>query len=154
MTPAMTKTRPTQVGIDTPQMEAFMELLRAQDLLTRALDQEMQQERGITVSEYLLLLTLRYAPDERMLLGDLAGNVHLSKSGVTRLVDRMEDAGFVERVSCSTDKRATWAAITRAGRAELRSAWVIHRRGIEAHFSEHFTLEEATDLRDLLRRIV
>lgn len=145
---------PTGVGIDTPQMEAFFELWRAQDVLTRTLDQEMQEERAISITEYLLLLTLRYAPEGRLLLGELAARVHLTKSGVTRLVDRMEDAGFVDRVPCPTDKRSTFAAINAAGRAELRRAWPVHRRGIESHFGEHFTTAEAAELRDLLVRIV
>ena len=145
---------PTGVGIDTPQMEAFFELLRARDLLTRALDQQMQQERGISVSEYLLLLTLRYAPGGRLLLGELAGRVYLSRSGLTRLVDRMQAAGFVVRVPCATDGRAMFASITPAGRAELRRAWPVHRRGIQALFGDRFSADEAAQLRDLLERIV
>lgn len=143
----------TRVGVDTPQMEAFLELGRANDALGRILDRELQAQRGITLTEYLLLLTLRYSPAGQLPLGDLAGEVPLTKSGVTRLVDRMEVAGFVERSPCATDRRIIYAVITASGRAELRKAWPVHRRGIDAHFARNLSDADAVVLRDLLRRI-
>jgi len=142
------------VGVNTPQMEAFGELMRAQDALSRLLDRELVDERGLSLSEYVVLLTLRYAPDGRLPVGALCPAVHLTRSGVTRLIDRMEAAGTVERSAAPGDRRTVRAAITEHGREELRKAWPVHRRGIEQHFGANLTLAEAEMLRDLLRRVV
>jgi DNA-binding MarR family transcriptional regulator len=147
-------TRMTTVGVDTPQMEAFRELMRAQDALSRVLDRELMDERALSLSEYVVLVALRYAPDGSLPVGALCTEVHLTRSGVTRLVDRMEAAGTVERIAAPGDRRTVRAAITKHGRDELRKAWPVHRRGIEDYFGAHLSDAEAETLRDLLRRIV
>ena len=144
----------TRVGVNTPQMEAFREVMRAEDALRRLLDWELRQERGLSLSEYVVLLALRYAPGGSLPLGALCGEVQLTRSGVTRLVDRMEAAGTVERKAAPTDRRTVRAAITEQGRDELRKAWSVHRRGIDQHFGAYFSDAEAATLRELLRRVV
>jgi DNA-binding MarR family transcriptional regulator len=143
----------TKVGVDTPQMEAFRDLMRAQAVLGRRLDHDLQEEAGLSISEYVVLLTLRYAPQGSLPVGDLACEVHLTKSGVTRLVDRMERAGTVERVADTDDRRSVRANITEEGRAELRKAWPIHRRGIDEYFGTRLSDGEAATLSKLLRRV-
>jgi len=143
----------TSVGIDTPQMEAFRDLMRAQAEVGRRLDHDLQQETGLSIIEYVVLLTLRYAPGGSLPVGDLSCEVHLTKSGVTRLVDRMGQAGTVERVADQDDRRSVRAAITEKGRAELRKAWPIHRRGIDEYFGAHLSDAEAATLSKLLRRV-
>lgn len=145
--------RPT-VGVDTPQMEAFRELMRVQHELGRVLDQELVAERGLTFSEYGVLLSLRYAPGGSLPVGALCSSAHLTRSGITRLVDRMETAGTVERRADPSDRRSTRVAITDLGRTELRKAWPIHRRGIDQHFGASLTEAEAETLRDLLRKVM
>lgn len=145
---------PTRVGVDTPQMEAFTELMRAQDVLGRRLDTELQDACGLGMTEYWVLLNLRYAPEVGLPVGDLACHAHLTKSGVTRLVDRMEAAGTVERSASQSDRRSVHAKITEIGRSELRKAWAVHRRGIDEHFGEQLSGEEAATLRDLLRKVL
>jgi DNA-binding MarR family transcriptional regulator len=145
-------TTKTRIGVDTPQMEAFFALLQAQLSLSRTLDRELEEARGISMIEYFLLLNLRYSEDGQLPLGELAAEVGLTKSGATRLVDRMSSAGFVERVPDPGDRRITFAHITDAGREELRKAWPVHRRGIKEHFAAHLTEEEATTLNELLGR--
>jgi DNA-binding MarR family transcriptional regulator len=143
----------TKVGVDTPQMEAFTDLMRARSELGRRLDRDLQREAGLSMTEYVVLLTLRYAPEAGIPVGDLSGEVHLTKSGVTRLVDRMEQAGTVERVADEDDRRSVRASITEKGRAELRKAWPIHRRGIDEYFGAHLSDAEAATLSKLLRRV-
>jgi DNA-binding MarR family transcriptional regulator len=143
----------TKVGIDTPQMEAFRDLMRAQAELVRRLDHDLQTEAGLSISEYVALLTLRYAPDGSLAIGDFACEVHLSKSGVTRLIDRMEKAGTVERVADTTDGRSVRARITEEGRGALRRAWPIHRRGIDEYFGASLSEAEARTLSKLLRKV-
>lgn len=144
----------TGVGVDTPQMEAFRELMRVQHALGRVLDQELVSERGLSFSEYGVLLTLLYAPDGSLPVGALCPSAHMTRSGITRLIDRMEKSGTVKRVADPTDRRSVRATITDLGRDELRKAWPIHRRGIDQHFSAQLSETEALNLRDLLRRVV
>jgi DNA-binding MarR family transcriptional regulator len=143
----------TSVGVDTPQMEAFRDLMRAQAELGRRLDHDLQKEAGLSIGEYVVLLTLRYAPEGSLPVGDLSCEVHLTKSGVTRLIDRMEQAGMVERVADKEDRRSVRAEITEKGRAHLRKAWPIHRRGIDEYFGAHLSDAEAATLSKLLRRV-
>lgn len=144
----------TSVGVDTPQMEAFRDLMRAHAELGRRLDRDLQREAGLTITEYVALLTLRYAPGGSVPVGDLAREVHLTKSGGTRLVDRLQQAGAIERMADSDDGRCVRAAITPRGRAKLREAWPIHRRGIDEYFGAHLSGAEAATLSELLRRFV
>ncbi|MDH4334478.1 MAG: MarR family transcriptional regulator [Chloroflexota bacterium] len=146
--------RKMMAGVDTPQVEAFREVMRAEDVLRRLLDRELREERGISLSEYVVLLTLRYAPGGSLPVGALCAEVQLTRSGVTRLVDRMEAAGTVERIAAPADRRTVRAAITAHGRDVLREAWPVHRRGIDEHFSANLSDAEAQTLRDLLRRVV
>ena len=144
----------TNVGVDTPQMEAFRELMRVQHELGRVLDQELVEERGLTFSEYGVLLSLRYAPEGSLPVGALCSAAHMTRSGITRLVDRMEEAGTVKRIADSADRRSVRAAITARGRDALRKAWPVHRRGIDQHFGASLSEAEAKTLRDLLRRVM
>ena len=144
----------TNVGVDTPQIEAFRDLMRVQAELGRRLDHDLQEEAGLSITEYIVLLTLRYAPGGSLPVGDLSCEVHLTKSGVTRLVDRMEQAGTVERVADADDRRSVRANITEEGRAELRRAWPIHRRGIDEYFGTRLSDAEAATLSRLLRKVV
>ena len=141
-------------GVDTPQMEAFREVMRTEDALRRLLDRELLKESGLSLTEYAVLLTLRYAPDGCLPVGALCGEVYLTRSGVTRLIDRMEAAGMVERTAAPRDRRTVRAAITEHGRDVLRKAWPVHRRGIDRHFGAHLSDAEAATLRNLLRRVV
>jgi len=143
----------TRMGVDTPQMAAFRDLMRVKHELGRLLDHDLQQEVGLSMTEYWVLLTLRYAPDGTLPIGDLSCEAHLTKSGVTRLVDRMERAGTVERVADEADRRSVRAMITDKGRAELRRAWPVHRRGINEYFGARMSDAEAETLSELLRRV-
>ena len=143
----------TNVGVDTPQMEAFRDLMRAQAELGRRLDRDLRAEAGLSIAEYVVLLTLRYAPEGSLPVGDLSCEVHLTKSGVTRLVDRMERAGTVQRVADESDRRSVRANITEKGRDQLRKAWPIHRRGIDEYFGSRLSDAEAATLSDLLGRV-
>ena len=144
----------TRAGVDTPQMEAFRDLMRAQAELSRRLDHDLQEEAALSMAEYWVLLTLRYCPGGSLPVGDLSSEVHLTKSGVTRLIDRMEQAGTVQRAADEDDRRSVRVNITEEGRAELRRAWAIHRRGIDEYFGTRLSEAEATTLSKLLRKVV
>ena len=88
----------------------------------------------MSLQEYVALLFLAEAPDRRLRMGRLADSLSLSKSGATRLIDRLVDDGLVDRVSCSSDLRGAEAALTEAGLNRLRTAAPTHLRGIAEYF--------------------
>ena len=90
--------------------------VRAQAHVSRRLDEDLRAEHGLSLQEYVALLILAEAPERRLRMGRLADSLTLSKSGATRLIDRLVDDGLVDRVSCSSDLRGAEAALTEAGR--------------------------------------
>jgi DNA-binding MarR family transcriptional regulator len=108
--------------------------LGAHLLVTRRLDEELRAEHDLSLAEYDTLLSLAWAPDRRMRMRTLADSIFLSKSGVTRLIDRLVADGLVERSACVSDARGAEAVLTDAGLDRLRAASRTHLRGIDAHF--------------------
>lgn len=117
-----------------PRLDAWRAFFQAHARLFRRLDEDLRGEHGISLAEYDALLQIAQAPDRHLRMSRLASRVLLSKSGVTRLVDRLVIDGFVERTQCSSDARGAEAAITTAGLARLRAAAPTHLRGVEAYF--------------------
>lgn len=106
----------------------------AQAHVSRRLDEDLRAEHGLSLQEYVALLILAEAPERRLRMGRLAELLTLSKSGATRLIDRLVDDGFVDRVTCSSDLRGAEAALTEAGVNRLRTAAPTHLRGIADYF--------------------
>ncbi|MBA4179966.1 MAG: MarR family transcriptional regulator [Anaerolinea sp.] len=134
-------------------MRAWRAFLEAHSRLTTRLGDELEAETGLPLSWYDVLVHLAEATGNRLRMTDLAGAVLLSKSGLTRLVDRLCAAGLVARCPDPDDRRGTFVELTEAGRNRLRAASPVHLRGIEEHFGRHFTGPEATALATLLGRI-
>jgi DNA-binding MarR family transcriptional regulator len=116
------------------RLETWRTFLVAHARLTRRLDEELRAEHGLTLPEYDALLQLAQSPDRRLRMSQLAEAVILSRSGVTRLIDRLVADGFVERSHCLTDARGAEAVLTRAGLDRFRRAATTHLRGIEQYF--------------------
>ncbi|MCA1831632.1 MAG: MarR family winged helix-turn-helix transcriptional regulator [Actinomycetota bacterium] len=135
-------------------LEAWMTLLETHSVVLDALERQLDAARGIGVGWYEVLIYLADAPGGRMRMQDLAGSVLLSKSGVTRLIDRLQERGLVERAACAEDKRVTYAAITPEGRSLLAETTPIHLAGVEEYFASHLNTEELRTLRDLLRKVL
>jgi DNA-binding MarR family transcriptional regulator len=110
-------------------------------------------EHGLTINDYEALLHLARAEEGRMRRVDLAGRLILTASGVTRLLDGLEEAGWVERASCASDRRVTYAVLTDAGRAKLQNASDSHVAGVRTFFEERFSSEELEQLARLLGRL-
>jgi DNA-binding MarR family transcriptional regulator len=108
--------------------------VRAQAHVSRRLDEDLRAEHGLSLQEYVALLFLVEAPERRLRMGRLAEALALSKSGATRLIDRLVDDGLVVRVTCSSDLRGAEAALTEAGVSRLRTAAPTHLRGIAEYF--------------------
>ena len=120
-------------------LDAWVRLLRGGTALRRSLSAELQSAHGLSINDFEALLVLARAEGGRMRRIDLAGELVLTASGVTRLLDGLERAGLVEKAACASDARVSYAKLTDTGRAKLRDAGTTHLRGIEELFegSEH-----------------
>src|ERR671937_237309 len=107
-------------------VRAFAALVRAHAAAIRQLNAQLTRDHGLTINDYEVLLRLARAPDRRMRRVDLAGEVLLTASGITRLLDGLEQAGFVERASCDSDRRVVYAVLTDDGLDKLRTASKTH----------------------------
>ncbi len=116
------------------RLSPWRSFLLAHALVSRRLDEELRLEHDLSIAEYETLLTLAQAPARRMRMGPLAEQVILSKSGVTRLIDRLVSDELVERSACLADARGAEAVLTDRGLARLREASPTHLRGIREHF--------------------
>ena len=136
-----------------PAVRAWSRLLRAHATTTRLLSAELQEEHGLTLNDYEALLVLSHAEEGRLKRVDLARSLMLTPSGVTRLLQGLEDAGLVERASCATDLRVTYAQLTKAGHAKLESASRGHVASISSLFDEHFAEEEIDAIAEILGKL-
>ena len=133
----MTVTEGTDVRTlspNDPRIEPWRAFLQAHARVTRRLDEELRAEHDLSLAEYDALLTIADAPDRRIRMRQLADRVILSKSGVTRLIDRLVLDGLVQRDACLSDARGAEAVLTPAGLDRLRRASRTHLRGIDEHF--------------------
>jgi len=135
------------------QFEAWKALLRAQAELISTLDRELQAERGLPITFFDVLIQLSVAGG-RLRMSELADAVLLSRSGVTRLVDRMVRDGLVRREACPTDRRSMYATLTAKGKRALAQARPVHLRGVAEHFGRHLSDDEAKTLTAALGRMV
>ena len=139
---------------DPASLSAWRLLLEAHATVTELLEDELVAERGLPLSRYDVLLNLAEAPDSRLRMQELSASVLLSKSGLSRLVDRMVEAGLVRRERCQDDRRGWFAVLTDQGRSALRRAAPVHLRGIQEHFAQHLEPEEVQVLTTALARVV
>ena len=146
MTPTTTDPRP--LTAHDPRLAPFSAFMRAYASVARRLDDDLRAEHGLSLQEYGALLQLAWAPGRRARMSRLAEALVLSKSGATRLVDRLVADGLVQRHVCPSDARGAEAGLTDAGVARLRAAAPTHLRGISAYFLD---VVPATDLETIER---
>lgn len=137
-----------------PRIAAWSTFLRAHARVIRELERELQSEQDLALTDYDVLIQLSAADERRLRMSELADRLLLSRSGVTRLVDRLVADGLVERVTCDVDRRGQWASLTDAGYERLRCASPTHLRGVAAHFLDRLSADELADLERMLRRVV
>jgi len=116
------------------ELAAWRGLLEVHSGTIAQLDAELEQEHGMQLSSYEVLLHLNDAPDCALRMGQLAERLFLSRSGLTRLIDRLVKAGLVERAECESDRRGSYARLTAEGRARFEAARPTHLRGVREHF--------------------
>lgn len=135
------------------RMGAWMTLLQAHAAVLDGLEDRLRTELGLPLSWHEVLVQLEGSPEGKLSMRELAGSVLLSKSGVSRLVDRMHEAGLVRRMACASDRRIVYAALTAKGRRTLRAALPVFASGFQEHFARHVTDVEARTLRSSLRKV-
>lgn len=140
-TPSSTATDRPLTARD-PRLAPWRAFVRAQAQVSRRLDEDLRTEHGMSLQEYVALLILAEAPERQLRMGRLADSLSLSKSGATRLIDRLVDDGLVSRQSCSSDARGAEAALTARGLDRLRTAAPTHLRGIKDYFLSALGTEE------------
>jgi len=128
-------------------------LVRASVAVTRELSAQLSADHCLTLNEYEALLRLARAPDSRMRRIDLANGLLLTAGGVTRLLDGLERDGFVAREESATDRRVTYAVLTKAGRDKLREADRSHTRQIRELLGAQYDERELKQLASLLDRL-
>ncbi len=135
------------------ELRAWRGLLRAHACLAKRLDAELERAHRLPMTSYEVLQHLQEASDGRMRMCDLAEQAQLSRSGLTRMVDRLEREGLLGRCSCEHDARGSYACLTASGRERLEEAQVTHLAVVREHFLSHFSEHELGELAQRWERI-
>jgi DNA-binding MarR family transcriptional regulator len=132
--------------LDEPEMRAWRALIRASTGLLATLDNELRQAHGLALGDYEVLARLSDAPEHALRMTDLAGDLHLSPSGITRRIDGLVKAGYVERQQCPTDRRGSYAVLTETGMKLLEEVAPTHLEGVRAHFIDRLSDRQLANL--------
>jgi DNA-binding MarR family transcriptional regulator len=143
----------TAVPLSSTELAAWRSFLRAHATVTHRLEAELVAEHDLPLASYDVLVQLSEAPSAALRMTELAERVLLSRSGLTRLVDRLERDGLVTRRACPDDARGTLAVLTDAGLDRLRAAWPTHLRGVSEHVTSKLSPQELVVLEELLGRL-
>jgi DNA-binding MarR family transcriptional regulator len=136
------------------ERDAWVGFLRAHHVLVAELDDELRRHHGLPLTSFDVLAQLDFAPGGQLRMSELADAVLLSRSGLTRLVERLEAKGLLERRECTEDARGAYAVLTEQGRAQLSEARETHLAGVRRLFLERFEEDELETLGDLWRRLL
>jgi len=142
-----------QEDLSLAELSAWRGLLRAHGCLARRLDAELESAHHLPMTSYEVLQRLQESSGERMRMCDLAEQAQISRSGLTRMVDRLERDGLLSRCSCQHDARGAYACLTDAGRERLEEARVTHLAVIREQFLSHFSEAELSMLAQMWQRI-
>jgi DNA-binding MarR family transcriptional regulator len=135
-------------------LAAWRAFLKAHATIVDKIDRDLVAAERLPLSSYDVLIELYEAPERRLRMHELAERVVLSRSGLTRLVDRLEAEGLLVRDRSSTDRRGAYAVITVKGITALRRAWPVYAQGIMQYFAQFLSLEEAQVIEKAFERIL
>ena len=140
-------------SLDDRELRVWQALLHAHHDVVERLDAELREEHGLTFGSYDVLLRLARAPGRCLRMTDLAERVLMSPSGLTRMVDRLEAQGLVQRERFDGDARVMLARLTDRGRQVLRKAAATHVRGIRQHFTAKLSQDQLRQVAEALETI-
>ncbi|HVF53390.1 MAG TPA: MarR family transcriptional regulator [Actinomycetota bacterium] len=138
----------------TGRFEVWPMLLVTHSHLIDKIEDKLESVGGLSASSYDVLAQLALAPGKLLKMADLAESVLLSKSGVTRLVDRMAAEGYIERTACPTDRRIVYAQLTKSGEQLFRKARPVVKATVEKHFTDFLSDTEAMTMKRALGRVL
>lgn len=141
-----------QGSLSAPAHRAWSALLRSHAHWTHCVERRLDEAGALSLEAYDVLLALSYAPDGRLRIGELFDVVTLSRSGLTRLMDRLERDGLVKREVCSGDRRSFEAILTDEGEARRAASWPLYAEIVASEFARFFPNADATKLAELLER--
>jgi DNA-binding MarR family transcriptional regulator len=153
MAPTTTNSKANCAPLSERELTAWSGFLRAHAQLIRDLDVELQEAHGLPLTWYDVLIQLELSPEKQLRMSELADSVLLSRSGLTRLVDRMEREGLVSRCRFEEDARGLLCQITEDGRARLKEANDTHIAGVRERFVDRFSGAELEALGAMLQRV-
>src|SRR4051794_40208911 len=145
---------PTVSELSEAELAVWRGFLRLHAALAKQLDAELEAAHGLPLSSYEVLINLQAAPDQRLRMADLADRSLLSRSGMTRLVDRLERQGLLVRDTCASDARGCFAVLTDAGDALLAKARPTHLDGVRRRFLSRLEAEDFERLTELWERVL
>jgi DNA-binding MarR family transcriptional regulator len=148
----MSATRSKAAQLTQHELDAWRGLLVAHSRAIHQLDAQMRAEQGLSASAYEVLMFLDDAPEHRLRMSEIADQVLLSRSGCTRLVDRLVRQGYVTRCAADYDGRGLYAELTPAGLEKIAAARATHREGIRRFFLDHLTTTDQIALGDIWSR--
>jgi DNA-binding MarR family transcriptional regulator len=140
-------------GLTVEELTVWRMLQRAQVRITRHLETELLVAHDLPLASYEVLVQLAEAPERRLRMNDLAGRVLLSRSGLTRLIDRLQRDALVSREACASDARGLFAVLTDLGAARLAEATPTYLRGIRSQFLDILGAGEIGQVRAMLARL-
>lgn len=140
--------------LDTEHLNAWRLFITTHARLIETIDNELIAAGCISLAWYDVLVELIEVPEHRLRMHELAERVVLSRSTLTRLVDRLETAGLLQRQRSTSDRRGAYAVLTEAGMEAMRAAWPIYSRGIATHFARHLSSTEAEVLSEQMMRVL
>lgn len=144
---------PSTPSLAAEHLEAWRSFLEAHRRVVERLANQLREEAGLSLTWYDVLVHLSEADGHNLRMQDLAESILLSRSGLTRLIDKMEAAGLVQREACESDGRGTLARMTPAGLARLEEAAPTHIAGVIEQFARYLDVDEAKTLATALRSI-
>ena len=139
--------------LEGQRLATWTRFLKAHSAISRRLERDLATEHGLTLSDYDVLLQVAHAPERRLRPVEIARAVVLTRSGITRLVQGLERAGFVERIECPDDARGFLVSLTPPGLELVRRARETHLEGVAELFSDRYSDEELETLSVLLERL-
>src|SRR5579859_2334216 len=143
-----------EIELEPSRLVAWRSFLTAHAALINQIERELLEAGVVPLSWYDVLFALYEAPDRRLRMHELASAIVLSRSGLTRLVDRLEAEGLLFRERSETDRRGAFAVLTDKGLAALRETWPVYEKGIEEHFARCLSNEEVGVLIELFQRVI
>jgi DNA-binding MarR family transcriptional regulator len=151
--PGPVSVRPTEERLTAEQIATWRAFLVGYSSVLRSLEQELGAAHGMPLVWYDVLVQLVEAPERQLRMSELADALLFSRSGITRLIDRLEREGLVVRAPCSSDARGVYTQLTEEGVARLRGATATHLGGVKRHFMDRFSAEDQVLLHRLMRQL-